>query len=595
MDARTHTLQNVFYPPVRHEVPLYQRPYVWSRERHWEPLTEDVFRLAEAKLAGEEQPAPHFMGAIVLEQQASPTGSVETRQVIDGQQRLTTLQLLLKATRDVAAMLGNAQAQQMIEKLVYNETFLTGDVADHRFKLWPTYADRDAFRAVMAPDGVPADHQNDPNNTIDDAYEFFVDAVGEWVEKHGPDEVASRLDALASVMWHGLSLVVIDLGHEDDAQIIFETLNARGTPLLAFDLVKNLVFRRAEAQGLSLPDLHDSHWSELESSYWRANLGRGHRQRPRSEQFLLHWLTAETGRDVAPARLFKLFSDVFEERGAADVRPFVEEFRRDAMVWRSFESQEVGSTRRRFFRRLNDMGVLTAHPLILLLMRADSDVVAATTVDRTLAIVESWLVRRMLLKLSTRGYGTTFADLVGLVKPDPGRADATILERLATGHGESTVWPADQEIIDACVQRPMYNRQLNVTRTKMVLSGIELGLRSALSESLELPANLQIEHIMPQTWHATWPVESAAQEVDRDRRLHVLGNLTLVTGRLNPSLSNAPWAQKRQALNDHSVLMLNRKVVDENPEAWGEQAIDLRSESLAKVICTVWPGPTAWS
>ena len=124
---------------------------------------------------------------------------------------------------------------------------------------------------------------------------------------------------LAQVLWNGISLVVIDLGEHDEAQVIFETLNARGTPLLAFDLVKNLVFRRAEAEGLALDVLHDELWSQLEDRYWRQLIGRGH-PGPRSEQFLLHWLTMRAGDEVPTTGLFGRFADEFQAGDGDGVR-----------------------------------------------------------------------------------------------------------------------------------------------------------------------------------------------------------------------------------------------------------------------------------
>jgi hypothetical protein len=187
VDAKTHTLQNVFVRPVRYVVPLYQRPYVWERETHWEPLIDDVLRLTEERLAGQAGDTPHFMGAIVLELLHTPTATLESRQIIDGQQRLTTIQLLLKAARDVAGELGAEHARQLIEELVYNRELLTGGQPDHRFKVWPTYSDRDAFRAVMAPDGPDEDRADDPGNTIDEAYAYFVDELREWALRDGED------------------------------------------------------------------------------------------------------------------------------------------------------------------------------------------------------------------------------------------------------------------------------------------------------------------------------------------------------------------------------------------------------------------------
>ena len=128
----------------------------------------------------------------------------------------------------------------------------------------------------------------------------------------------------------------------------------------------------------------------------------------------------------------------------------------------------------------------------------------------------------------------------------------------------------------------------------MVLEGIEGVLRTKGAESEEVPQNLQIEHIMPQTWHPHWPLsDDLADDPEaistRDRMIHTIGNLTLVNGRLNPMLSNAPWGNKRETLADHSVLFLNKRLVKHGPDVWDEAAIEARAKWLHKRAARVWP------
>jgi hypothetical protein len=115
-----------------------------------------------------------------------------------------------------------------------------------------------------------------------------------------------------------------------------------------------------------------------------------------------------------------------------------------------------------------------------------------------------------------------------------------------------------------------------------------------MTEPLNLPPTLHIEHVLPQAWHANWPVQGEEAVQRRAHHVHLLGNLTLVTSKLNASLSHAAWSAKRQALNAHSVLMMNRQLVDSWPEEWNEDAIEERSRDISKIICRVWPGPQGW-
>src|SRR5690606_29585283 len=131
MEANSRPLLRIFEPTVCYQIPLFQRPYVWKREENWQPLWEDFERLLGSVLTGEKL-RPHFLGAVVLEQLRNDTGSVQCRQVIDGQQRFTTLQLLLLAARDLCRSLGNERFAGRFESLVSNSDTMVDDPSEVR-------------------------------------------------------------------------------------------------------------------------------------------------------------------------------------------------------------------------------------------------------------------------------------------------------------------------------------------------------------------------------------------------------------------------------------------------------------------------------
>lgn len=245
MKADILTLQTLFQKDVRYLIPSFQRPYVWEQDEQWEPLWDDVRNTAERYLeervadkpgsdakAVEKTPA-HFLGAVVLQQEPSDSNEFEKRLVIDGQQRLTTLQLLLDATQEVLEDLGLPPAKRL-SKFVLNDKDLIDEDMDHIFKVWPTLTDRDAFRHAMHND-LPSDHYE--ASQIVQAHDFFKLQIREWLKSDSTSK-EELADALAAAISRLLHLVVIDLDMRDDPHIIFETLNARGTPLLQADLVK---------------------------------------------------------------------------------------------------------------------------------------------------------------------------------------------------------------------------------------------------------------------------------------------------------------------------------------------------------------------
>lgn len=217
MEANKRNITSVFGQPIQFMVPLFQRPYVWTEEKQWLPLWENIQSLADRQLTGADV-RPHFLGAVVLDQLRMPTGSVETRQVIDGQQRLTTLQLFLAAARDAAAQLGAAQHSRAFGTLTHNDLPLSQN-ADEAFKLWPTNLDREHFRRTMrtqSPEELllangRSSKVRQIGHKIPDAYLFFHRVITDWANDEGEGRRIERLDALYKVVQSHLLFVVIDL------------------------------------------------------------------------------------------------------------------------------------------------------------------------------------------------------------------------------------------------------------------------------------------------------------------------------------------------------------------------------------------------
>ncbi|MCI0445878.1 DUF262 domain-containing protein, partial [bacterium] len=232
MKADKLTLEKIFDKTERLEAPLFQRPYVWRKEENWLPLWEAIEAIAHKRLEGKKC-RPHFMGTIVLDQLKTSTGRIHARQIIDGQQRLTTLQLILAAIRDLSSYHNQLRYADSFKKLTDNFVPLSDD-PDDVLKVWPTNADREDFKSVMNA-GFAGTVKNNPHSDPEDeflipnAYLYFHELLSEWLNKNGEHELISRLECMHSTLREDLHLVVIDLDEADDAQEIFETLNALGT------------------------------------------------------------------------------------------------------------------------------------------------------------------------------------------------------------------------------------------------------------------------------------------------------------------------------------------------------------------------------
>ncbi len=592
MKADKVNLAQIFEKPVQYQVPLYQRPYVWTREKQWQPLWDDIRDTAERQRNGTEadDDIPHFLGAIVLEPVSGQGARIAAHWIIDGQQRLTTLMLLIAAARSIAADKGFEQQREAFTDLLYNRRHHVRDKGDE-FKLVPTARDVTAFRDAVA-NGIGALTGSHP---LHEAYRFFRTAIIDWVTV-GVDEdaAAAHLDALATAVWQNLVLVEIDLDPGENAQMIFETLNARGTPLLAADLIKNYLFQLAKHQGESIDVLWEEHWQGLDSDWWREEVQQGRLKRPRLDIFVNHWLAMSSSAEVVSQALFPSFKR-YVESGARQAADVLADLGRYARVYETFEREPLTTELGRFLYRLRVLELTTAYPALLWLLGPDG----LTGPDRQTALdaIESWLVRRMLTRQTTKNYNVVFLALLGDVRA---RATARggpplgldIVAYLAGLKGESQFWPSAGRLSAAIMSLPAYE-VLPRPRLRMVLEALEFGLRTDLNENINIPTDLTIEHVMPQRWQQHWPLPHGAgplqAQFDRDVAKHRLGNLTLITGKLNSSQSNAVWTAKRETLRVHSLLRLASDIISE--DEWNEDAIDVRGGRLADVAIRIWARP----
>ena len=593
METNLQRPQSLFLQQVRYEIPAFQRPYVWRQGEQWEPLWDDVEQLAQSILEDGETKS-HFMGAVVLQQIPHPSGTIERRIVVDGQQRITTLQLLMDAIQEVLENREHTHPAKRLADLVENREEYRDGNPDNAFKVWPTVFDRVAFRHAMSNDMSATDHAA---SRIVQAHDYFKGQAERWLDK-ASDETGTgdgAASALEKAVREKLELVVIDLGDTDDPHVIFETLNARGTPLLPSDMIKNRILHDA---GVSI-DYEDKisseqHqlWPFAEDRWWTREIGRGFQRRPRIDAYLNHWLTLRNRREMKAYDEFRAFQGYAGSR--QEIGQTIHDVARDIAdigeVYRDIED-ERRSDIATFLRRRNVMNVGAITPLLLWLLSED---VPQTALANCLNALESFLVWRVVCGYSARSYGNLFVELLARLADAPtDEVDKILYSFLAEQESQAGVWPGDSELRDRFVTAPLY-QWLTRGRLGMLLTGIEENLRTEKAEVQKVPHDLQIEHIMPQAWRTNWPLpEDSNHEsvVERDRAIHTIGNLTLVNGRLNTALSNGPWDCKRKTLDDHSVLFLNRRLVSKAPQEWDEAAIEKRAKWLFKRAVEIWPHP----
>lgn len=622
------SISNLFGSQTRHSVPLFQRPYVWTQEDQWEPLWEDISGLLERIELREEEAhvASHFLGTIVLEQTSNPTGSLPRREVIDGQQRLTTLQLVLKAAEhaleaaeariDVEVLeleegstaLVDAEntkktlgiARRQISTLTENPAF---SEEEERYKVWPTNEDRSQFQSVM--DCVVSEAPESTASRMASAYWYFRIVFEEYLA--GPD-VAEQAKRFSTALRDYLKVIVLDLDPSDEPQAIFETLNAHGTPLLPADLMKNWLLWEAARQKTDANTLYTDHWRpfDREHEYWRERVGTGHAARARVDTFLQNWLTMETAEAVPAKHLYDRFLRYARKQkdqsdnGQIDLEALMASIRHFADLYERIDRPRGEGRFNRFLERLKVLDIIVFHPLLLVIMdRLDDDEKKLAEVAE---VLESFLIRRMICNYQTRGYGTLALRLLDKLKTsDDLKSIPSILTReLITEEDAKDSWscPQDKEFRESWQTRRFY-KSLRRDRVLMILRALEEYAQTASNLAEPIMAfdwsKVQIEHIMPQKWEKHWPLTEGVSDEDRDHLVHGIGNLTLVSEKLNPSMSNAPWLasettpkSKKEALRQHSRLDLNKRLLDSAGEDWNEVKISERAEELFDIALKVW-------
>lgn len=630
------SLVEMFEKQRRYVVPLFQRPYVWEQDGQWEPLWQDISGRAEAVLDREARGSRsdsienHFLGAVVLDQIKVYGRQVDTVEVIDGQQRLTTLQLLLAAFRDVVKGTDETRLADDLTRLTENSGVRDSEI--ERFKVWPTNADRRDFEAALVAGSVqeleakyPLQRRKyarkvDPRPLLVETYLFFARRIGgfcsvtptETAEPHGVSLprgfLANRAYALFEALKRHIQLVVIELEEDDDPQVIFETLNARGVPLLPSDLIRNFVFLRATQQGENAEDLYSTLWKEYDERpaeadagknerFWKQTERQGRVKRTRLDLFMHHYVQYQSKQDLSIGHLFRAFRSWWESVDKRSVSNELKELRRHSDVFATVLVPDGDGRTPLFAKRLQALDTSTVYPVLLLLLVGGKDRVAAGDLDGIVTDLESYLVRRMVCELGTKNYNRFFLSMLQKLRgsSDP-ISRATIQQMLLAPDGSAGEWPDDKRFAKAWLEKPLYDT-LKPMRCSMLLEAVDRAMRTSKQETVTINSKLTIEHVLPQQWEPpAWPEppvdagnddESAIER--RERLLHSLGNLTLLTQELNSSVSNGPYAAKRPEIAKQSVLRLNTYFQDAT--TWDESEIASRGEKLLEHAKRIWPRP----
>jgi uncharacterized protein with ParB-like and HNH nuclease domain len=570
--ASKEKLLSYFQNNYQFEIPFFQRGYVWDEE-NWTLLLEHIE--AEVEAHRNKQVSEHFIGTIITKPLLTDGFGSQRLELIDGQQRLTTVAIILKALADTST--GD------YEKL---RSTLTGYLAfsdsqgNKYLRIEHSMVDAPYFEEVMHAD-KPADVE-EADNSINGAYRFFVSKFKGLAD-------ADR-DTYANIILHKLPVIAMFLSESDDEQEIFDTINSLGVRLTTAELLKNYLFREQE-----LRDLYNEHWYELfeeeeeDMKFWGTTKSAGRVKRTNLELLLYSVLIIETGSDVRIDKLFAQYKAWLKGKSVAQRKDFLERLKGHADTYRSFPSEEelaeltFHDADKRLFHVIDFLEITTIYPLLLFIYERVEDAKERTDM---LGALECYLVRRLVCKLTAKNYNRIFIQLSNELKGRD-KVDAATLTGILRGYDEdSNRLPEDVEFTKAFGDTHLYNAHaLEV----LFLIALKM-LNPRMTDRNKLSAaGFSVEHMMPKKWREHWRKGQMTPDDEwvRDRKLKTLGNLTLVKQPLNSKMRNASWSNKRKALKEHSLLNITTDYLD--LDEWNEEAIEARANKLAIEAVKVWP------
>lgn len=545
MKASETKFQPIIEGTKQYVVPLFQRPYSWDKKQ-WDVLWNDLIDLCE-----NDEPRNHFIGSIVTMPTTSVPEGVAKYLLIDGQQRLTTIFILLTLLRDLAKSDGNTDLAEEINQTMLVNPFKRGQ--DYA-KLLPTQADREAFQHLILHE-LPNEQTQ-----VARCYQFFKRKI-----KSGN----VNIKALNKVITTRLSVVSIVLDPDDNPHLVFESLNAKGLTLTQADLIRNYFFMR----------IHTDEQETIYTKYWQpmqTAMGAGGNLTECIRHFMMR-----NGDLVKEGEVYFTLKNRVDRGDSGNALAALQEIAKFAAYYQKLiaPEYEIHLGIRRAIQRLNRLEVTTSYPFLLNCY--DDYATGRLSADEfihILQVIENYIVRRFVCNVPTSHLNKMFPQLYSqALKQAPTLLDGVRAALQTRGY------PKDNEFRARLVDAKLYGFGERAAKTRLILETLEAAHEH--KEQVPFDSQITIEHILPQTLTEWWQTHLGEDwQADHELALHTLGNLTLTA--YNTELSNDTFPKKQQRLGQ-SHFELNRHFQD--IARWDRQAIETRSQKLADLALTVWP------
>ena len=539
-------------------IPIYQRTYSWA-EKECRQLWDDIIRIGKNDVI-----SVHFIGSIVYIEEGLSNNTVQSPQlVIDGQQRLTTVTLLIAA---LAEALGHDEPVDGFSAKKLRNYYLLNpeETGERHYKLLLSQTDKTSLTAIVAGNEQPENH----SIRVTQNFELFEELIA-----GGKDDLTAICNGLAK-------LVVVDIAlnrDQDNPQLIFESMNSTGRELSQADLIRNFILMGLEP--ILQSRLYEQFWRPMEIAFGQEAYNT------HFDAFMRHYLTVKTGDIPRLDEVYEAFKALARSTGATDaaVEPLVKEIRDYARYFCAMAlGVETDPDLKLAFHDLRELKVDVAYPFLLELYHDyANDVLSKADFADVIRLIEAYVFRRAICAIPTNSLNKTFATFTKALKKD--RYLESIKAHFLTLPSYRR-FPKDEEFERDIQTRDLYNFR---SRSYWLRRFENFGRKERVSVD-----EYTIEHIMPQNEElsASWQTALGSdwQHV-HEAWLHTLGNLTL-TG-YNSEYSDKPFAAKRdmQGGFKESPLKVNTGLA--SLEQWDEAAIKNRAGKLAKKALGVWPAP----
>lgn len=543
-------------------IPLYQRNYDW-KEENCEQLFQDLIKLHNSDRKN------HFFGSIV----SSIQSGTEDRYIIDGQQRITTVSLMLIAMVNAKKEgLIEATDSKLVDKIFKRYLVDEYQEDERKVKLKPIKKDMQAFDALL----YNPKEQYVKGSNVTRNYDFFYDKI-----IHSGLTIDELFETIKK-----LEVINIRLDEDDDPQLIFESLNSTGLDLSEADKIRNYM----------LMSLSPAEQDELYTRFWNP-IEENTKYDPSS--FVRDYLTMKQGTIGRIDRIYFIFKEYAEKTGVSKAE-LLEDMHHYARIYNQIDNAHIGTDKlNRKLSQLRTLDSTVAYPFFMAFFDYTAKVdLAESEIYRVIDVIEAYWARRIICNLPSNALNKVFATLHRDVlnhisKAEKGEQPAygDVLIYVLLKKGGSSAFPTDDEVAGDFISRQVY--KMPPKQRMFILERMENRDNNERHDVVKelTEKNITIEHIMPQTLSDKWK-KALGDEWERIHRqyLHTMANLTL-TG-YNSQYSNLSFLEKRdmeKGFKD-SAYRLNNYV--KNCEQWTETELKQRQQDLLRVFMTLWPMPT---